>query len=68
MCISTTSRQGHERGWDIIVVEDGVGDRDIPGVKAEELTKVALAEIADVFGTVVQSRTLPRFPTRLYLY
>jgi hypothetical protein len=31
------------RGYDIIVVEDGIGDRDIPGVKGDELTKVTLA-------------------------
>ncbi|KAL2105478.1 hypothetical protein VUR80DRAFT_8311 [Thermomyces stellatus] len=58
VCISTTARQGHERGWDVVVVEDGVGDRDIPGVKAEELTRVALAEIADAFGSVVQSKDI----------
>ncbi|KAF5003863.1 hypothetical protein FDECE_9611 [Fusarium decemcellulare] len=54
VCVSTTARQGAERGWDVLIAEDAVGDRDIPGVKAEELTKVALAEIADAFGTVVQ--------------
>lgn len=58
MCISTTARQGHERGWDVVVVEDGVGDRSIPGVQAEELTRVALAEIADAFGSVVQSKDI----------
>ncbi|KAF4829577.1 putative isochorismatase family protein YddQ [Colletotrichum tropicale] len=55
VCISTTARQASERGWDVIVVEDAVGDRNIPGTSAEELTRVSLAEIADAFGTVVKS-------------
>ncbi|KAI8182791.1 putative isochorismatase family protein YddQ [Colletotrichum sp. SAR 10_76] len=55
VCISTTARQASEKGWDVIVVEDAVGDRNIPGTGAEELTKVSLAEIADAFGTVVKS-------------
>ncbi|KAF5509986.1 putative isochorismatase family protein YddQ [Colletotrichum sp. SAR 10_70] len=55
VCISTTARQASEKGWDVIVVEDAVGDRNIPGTNAEELTKVSLAEIADAFGTVVKS-------------
>ncbi|KAJ0305214.1 phospholipase C type enzyme [Colletotrichum fioriniae] len=58
VCISTTARQASEKGWDVIVVEDAVGDRDIPGANAEELTKIALAEIADAFGTVVKSKDI----------
>ncbi|KAL6922404.1 hypothetical protein ACHAPO_010825 [Fusarium lateritium] len=58
VCISTTARQGAERGWDVLVAEDGVGDRNIPGVDAQELKKVALSEIADAFGTIVQSKDI----------
>ncbi|KAJ0322014.1 hypothetical protein COL5a_008992 [Colletotrichum fioriniae] len=58
VCISTTARQASEKGWDVIVVEDAVADRDIPGANAEELTKIALAEIADAFGTVVKSKDI----------
>ncbi|KAF4452386.1 isochorismatase family [Fusarium albosuccineum] len=58
VCVSTTARQGAERGWDVLIAEDAVGDRDIPGVKADELTRVALAEIADAFGTVVQGKDI----------
>ncbi|KAJ0343783.1 hypothetical protein COL154_010820 [Colletotrichum chrysophilum] len=50
-----TGYMASEKGWDVIVVEDAVGDRNIPGTGAEELTKVSLAEIADAFGTVVKS-------------
>lgn len=51
--MSTTARQGAEKGFDVVIVREAVGDRDIPGVKAEELVKVTLAELADAFGTVV---------------
>ncbi|KAI1109936.1 Isochorismatase-like protein [Nemania sp. NC0429] len=55
VCVSTTARQGAERGWDVIVARDAVGDRHIPGVDAAELVRVALSEIADAFGTVLES-------------
>ncbi|KAG9946310.1 isochorismatase, partial [Aureobasidium melanogenum] len=55
VCVSTTARQGAELGYDVVCVEDAIGDRSIPGAEAEELTKTALNEIADAFGTVVQS-------------
>jgi nicotinamidase-related amidase len=58
VCISTTARQAAQRGYDVLVVEDGVGDRDIPGVKGEELTKVVLAELGDVFATIVKSEEI----------
>lgn len=37
------------------MVEDCVGDRDIPGVSGDELTKTVMHELADAFATVVQS-------------
>ncbi|KAF4550479.1 Isochorismatase-like protein [Elsinoe fawcettii] len=55
VCVSTTARQGAQLGYDVVLAEDAIGDRDIPGVKAEDLTRVALQEIADAFGTVVKS-------------
>ncbi|KAK6607198.1 isochorismatase family protein [Botrytis cinerea] len=55
VCVSTTARQAAEKGYDVLFVEDAIGDRDIPGVKAEELVKTVLAELADAFGTVVKS-------------
>lgn len=54
VCVSTTARQAAERGYDVVLVEDAIGDRNIPGVKAEELVKVVLAELADAFGTVLK--------------
>ncbi|KAH7120246.1 Isochorismatase-like protein [Dactylonectria estremocensis] len=58
VCVSTTARQAAQRGYDVVVVEDAVGDRDIPGVGAKQLVKVALSEIADAFGTIVQSSSI----------
>lgn len=58
VCVSTTARQASQRGYDVIVVEDGIGDRDIPGVKGDELTKVTLAELGDIFATVVKSEEI----------
>lgn len=55
VCVSTTARQAQQRGYEVLVVEGGIGDRDIPGVKGDELTKVVLAELADVFATIVKS-------------
>jgi nicotinamidase-related amidase len=55
VCVSTTAREAFQKGYEVILVEDGIGDRDIPGVKGDEVTRVALAELADVFGTVVKS-------------
>jgi len=55
VCVSTTARQASQRGYDVLVVEDGIGDRDIPGVSGDELTRITLAELGDVFATVVKS-------------
>merc|ERR1712000_666817 len=58
VCVSTTARQGHERGWDVIVAEDCVGDRDIPGAKGDELTKTVMAELSDFFASIVNSGSI----------
>jgi nicotinamidase-related amidase len=55
VCVSTTAREAFQKGYEVILVEDAIGDRDIPGVKGDEVTRVTLAELADVFGTVVKS-------------
>ncbi|BCR89357.1 putative isochorismatase family hydrolase [Aspergillus chevalieri] len=58
VCVSTTARAGAERGYDVIVARDAIGDRDIPGVGAAELVSVVLSELADGFGTVVSSEEI----------
>ncbi|CAD6572753.1 MAG: hypothetical protein ASARMPREDX12_005430 [Alectoria sarmentosa] len=37
VCISNTSRAGAELGYEVSVVSDGIGDRDIPGASAKQL-------------------------------
>lgn len=58
ICVSTTARQASQLGYDVLVVEDGIGDRDIPGLKGEEVTKAVLAELADGFATIVKSEEI----------
>jgi len=42
-------------GYDVLVVEDAVGDRDIPGASGAEVTKMVMHELADAFATIVKS-------------
>ncbi|BFZ63320.1 hypothetical protein YB2330_004442 [Saitoella coloradoensis] len=55
VCITGTARSGMENGYDVVIVRDAVGDRDVPGAKAPELVKMVLTELADAIGTVVDS-------------
>jgi nicotinamidase-related amidase len=55
VCVSTTAREGFQHGYDVVVVEDGIGDRDIPGASGQDVTTMTLKELADVFATVVKS-------------
>lgn len=55
MCVSTTARDGARLGYDVLIAEDCVGDRDIPGGSGAEVTKMVMHELADAFATVVQS-------------
>lgn len=58
VCVSTTARQGHEKGYDVVIAEGAVGDRDIPGVKASDLVATSLAELEDTFGSVVKAESI----------
>jgi nicotinamidase-related amidase len=53
VCVSTTTRQAAERGYDVVLPREAIGDRDIPGIKGEDLVDVVLKELGDAFGTVV---------------
>ncbi|MCJ1404646.1 hypothetical protein MMC11_007872 [Xylographa trunciseda] len=55
VCVSTTARQASELGYDVVLVEDAIGDRDIPGISGDEVSKTVLLELADAFGSVVKS-------------
>lgn len=52
VCVSTTARQAAERGLNVVVAREAVGDRDIPGAKAEVVVAGALRELADAFADV----------------
>ena len=58
VCVSMTARQASELGYDVVIVGDAVGDRDIPGARGEEVTRMVLAELADAVGTVVESKDI----------
>lgn len=58
VCVATTADQADERGYDVLIAEDAVGDRDIPGVKAEDLKRTVLAQLADFAATVINSSSI----------
>jgi nicotinamidase-related amidase len=55
VCVSTTAREGFQKGYEVVLVEDGISDRDIPGATGDEVTSMVMKELGDVFGTVVKS-------------
>lgn len=53
VCVSTTARQAAERGYDVLLAKEAIGDRDIPGARAKDVVEGSLKELADAFATVV---------------
>jgi len=43
--VSTTARDADRLGYDVLIAEDCVGDRDIPGASGEEVTKMVMHEL-----------------------
>lgn len=60
LCVSMTARQALELGYTILIAADAVGTRDIPGLPAAELNRVALAELADSTATIIQGKDVAR--------
>lgn len=63
VCVSTTARQAAEKGFQVVIPADAVGDRDIPAVDGSvingaELTKTVLAELKDAFATIVEGKDI----------
>nr|POF06949.1 putative isochorismatase family protein yddq [Quercus suber] len=58
VCVSTTARDSARLGYDTLIAEDGVGDRDIPGASGADVTKMVMKELSDAFATVVQSKDI----------
>jgi hypothetical protein len=50
-----------EHGYDVVIVKDAIGDRDVPSVdgksvvSASYLVDAVCSELADAIGTIVQS-------------
>lgn len=55
VCVSTTARDGARLGYDVVIAEDAVGDRDIPGASGADVTKMVMHELGDAFATIVKS-------------
>jgi nicotinamidase-related amidase len=58
VCVSTTAREGARHGYDVIVAEDAIGDRDIPGLSAQQSVEAVLAELGDAFATIVKTEDI----------
>lgn len=64
VCVTGTARSAMELGYDVIIVKDAIGDRDIPSqdgkstVTAETLVRTVCDELADAIGTVVESKDI----------
>jgi nicotinamidase-related amidase len=58
VCVSTTAGAGAELCYNVVIAEDAVGNRDIPGAKAEEVVSMVINELGDAFGTVLKSSSI----------
>lgn len=57
VCVSTTAREAHQKGYEVLVAEDAIGDRDIPGATGEEVRKVKLLFIYRSVGLLLMANT-----------
>ncbi|KAJ7508333.1 Isochorismatase-like protein [Mycena galericulata] len=58
VCVSTTAREAHQLGYEVLLAEDAIGDRHIPGADGNEVKKMVLLELADAFATIVNSNNI----------
>ncbi|CBX91500.1 hypothetical protein IAQ61_010845 [Plenodomus lingam] len=54
-CVSSTAREAATLGYDVLVAQDGVGQRDMKEIPAAQIKKGALGALDDMFGTLVTS-------------
>lgn len=50
VCVSTTAREAHQKGYEVLIAEDAIGDRDIPGASGEQVTKVGGVDAQSASG------------------
>lgn len=55
VCVTGTARSAMEHGYDVVIPSDAIGDRDIPGIDGNALTKTVLLELGDAIATVTDS-------------
>lgn len=58
MCVSATTRSALDHGYHVTVIADACATRDLPAVGGDAIDaatvhRVALAELADRFATIV---------------
>jgi nicotinamidase-related amidase len=58
VCVSTTARQAEQRGYEVLLAEDAIGDRDIPGATGEEVTKMVMNKLGNAFETVMNGSSI----------
>ncbi|KAL8276746.1 hypothetical protein RQP46_010855 [Phenoliferia psychrophenolica] len=62
VCVTGTARSAMELGYDVIIVRNAIGDRDIPSadgksvVSAATLVNTVCDELADAIGTVIDAK------------
>lgn len=57
-CILATSLNGADLGYDVSVISDAIGDRNIPGATAEQVVETVLAILGDSSAVIVKSTEL----------
>lgn len=55
MCVDATARDAAHRGFQVVVVPDACGSRDLPGISGEDLHRASLAAMADRFTDLAPS-------------
>lgn len=64
LCVSTTARVANEKGYQVSVVSDATGTRDLPDaitgkpIPAADLHKHELAMLADAFAKIVSAKDI----------
>lgn len=64
VCVTGTARSAMELGYDVIIVKDAIGDRNVPShdgkseIKAQQLVDMVCHELGDAIGTIIESEDI----------